>query len=160
MGLVTIDTYRIAAVEQLKVYADIIGIPVEVVMTPGNLKEALARLEDRDLVLIDTAGRSPSHKLHLNELKTFLDVVPDREVHLVLAATATRANLMKAVSSFAHVGIDRLLFTKIDEAATLGSVVSAAYASTCPISYLTVGQSVPDDLKEADSLDLARTALA
>lgn len=160
VGLITIDTYRIAAVEQLKVYADIIGIPVEVVMTPGNLKEALARLGDRDLVLIDTAGRSPSHKLHLNELKTFLDAVPEREVHLVLAATATRANLLKAIQSFSHVGVDRLVFTKIDEAATLGSVVSAAHASSAPISYLTVGQSVPDDLKQADPLDLARTVLA
>ncbi len=159
VGLVTIDTYRIAAVEQLKVYADIIGIPVEVVMTPGSLKEALAKLADRDVVLIDTAGRSPSHKLHLHELKTFLEAVGEREVHLVLAATASKANLLRAIESFAPVGVDRLLFTKIDEAATLGSVVSAAHAASAPISYLTVGQSVPDDLKEADALDLARTML-
>ena len=159
LGLVTIDTYRIAAVEQLKVYGDIIGIPVEVVMTPGALREAVNKMKNQELILVDTAGRSPSHKLHLNELRGFVEAVPSREVHLVLSATATRANLMKAIESFAQVGVDRLLVTKIDEAATLGAVVSAAHAAAKPLSYVTHGQSVPDDLREADALTLAKAML-
>ncbi|MBM3275717.1 MAG: AAA family ATPase, partial [Candidatus Sericytochromatia bacterium] len=121
VSLITIDTYRIAAVEQLKVYGDIIGIPVDVVMTPGALREAIGKMKDREIILIDTAGRSPSHKLHLNELRSFLEAVPDREVHLVLSATTTRANLVKAIESFSAAGLDRLLITKVDEAATLGA---------------------------------------
>lgn len=159
LGLVTIDTYRIAAVEQLKTYGDIIGIPVEVVMTPGALRDAVARMKGQEIILVDTAGRSPSHKLHLGELRGFVEALPAREVHLVLSATATRANLMKAIDSFAQVGVDRLLITKIDEAATLGAVVSAAHASSRPLSYITHGQSVPDDLREAEALYLARAML-
>ncbi|MEB3236424.1 MAG: flagellar biosynthesis protein FlhF [Candidatus Sericytochromatia bacterium] len=150
VGLITFDTYRVAAVDQLKVYGDIIGIPVEVVLTPGGLREALKRLDSRDLILIDTPGRSPSHKLHLSELRSFLDVAPEREVHLVLSAPTTRVNLMQAVESFRHVGVDRLLFTKTDEAVTMGAVFSVASAVGLPLSYVTVGQSVPDDLVVAD----------
>ncbi|MBM3266019.1 MAG: flagellar biosynthesis protein FlhF [Candidatus Sericytochromatia bacterium] len=159
VGLITIDTYRIAAVEQLKTYGDIIGIPVEVVQTPGALRDATARLADREVILVDTAGRSPSHKLHLNELRSFLEALPRREVHLVLSATATRANLLRAIESFSQVGVDRLLITKTDEAATLGSVVSAVQASGKPLSYMTHGQSVPDDLREADAKALAAAML-
>ncbi|MEB3298487.1 MAG: flagellar biosynthesis protein FlhF [Candidatus Sericytochromatia bacterium] len=146
VGLITFDTYRVAAVDQLKVYGDIIGVPVEVVLTPGGLREALKRLESRDLVLIDTPGRSPSHKLHLSELRSFLDVAPGREVHLVLAAPTTRINLVQAVESFSQVGVDRLLFTKMDEALTQGALISVANGVGLPLSYVTVGQAVPDDL--------------
>jgi flagellar biosynthesis protein FlhF len=159
VGLITIDTYRIAAVEQLKVYGDIIGIPVDVVMTPGALREAIGKMKDREIILVDTAGRSPSHKLHLNELRSFLEAVPDREVHLVLSATTTRANLVKAIESFSTAGLDRLLITKVDEAATLGAVVSAAHTSAKPLSYVTHGQSVPDDLRDADARYLAKAML-
>jgi len=159
VGLVTIDTYRIAAVEQLKVYGDIIGIPVEVVMTPGALREAIGKLSDREMILVDTAGRSPSHKLHLGELRGFLEAVGSREVHLVLSATATRANLLRAIESFSQVGLDRLLITKVDEAATLGAVVSALHNASKPLSYVTHGQSVPDDLRVAESLALAKAML-
>ncbi len=159
VGLITIDTYRIAAVEQLKTYGDIIGIPVDVVQTPGALRDATAKMHDREIILIDTAGRSPSHKLHLNELRSFLEALPKREVHLVLSATATRANLLKAIESFAQVGVDRLVITKMDEAANLGAVVSAAQASSKPLSYVTYGQSVPDDLREADARYLAKAML-
>ncbi|MBI6547041.1 MAG: flagellar biosynthesis protein FlhF, partial [Cyanobacteria bacterium NC_groundwater_1444_Ag_S-0.65um_54_12] len=155
IGLVTIDTYRIAAVEQLKVYGDIIGVPVEVVLTPGALREALHKMHDCDLVLLDTAGRSPSHKLHISELRSFVEGLDEREIHLVLAATASRVNLLRAIESFSLLGIDRLLFTKIDEAANLGALISVAHAADKPLSYITVGQSVPDDLQIAEARQLA-----
>ncbi len=159
VGLITIDTYRVAAVEQLRTYGDIIGIPVEVVLTPSALKQALDRFQNKDLVLIDTAGRSPTNRMHLNELKGFLDFPHPKEVHLVLSATTNRANLQKVVEAFTPVGIDRLAFTKIDESVAFGGLVSTAYALGKPLSYLTTGQSVPDDIREADPRAIAKSLI-
>ena len=156
VGLITIDTYRVAAVEQLKTYGDIIGIPVEVVVTPSALKEAIARFSTKDLILIDTAGRSPSNKMHLHELRGFLDFPHSKEVHLVLSATTNRSNLEKIVEVFSPVGVDRLIFTKIDESAAFGGLISIAQGVGLPISYLTTGQSVPDDIRIAESPAIAR----
>lgn len=159
VGLITIDTYRVAAVEQLRTYGDIIGIPVEVVLTPSALKQALDRFQSKDLVLIDTAGRSPSNRMHLNELKGFLDFPHPKEVHLVLSATTNRANLQKVVEAFSPVGIDRLAFTKIDESVAFGGLISTAYALGKPLSYLTTGQSVPDDIREAEPQAIAKALI-
>jgi len=159
VGLITIDTYRVAAVEQLRTYGDIIGIPVEVVLTPSALKQALDRFQSKDLVLIDTAGRSPSNRMHLNELKGFLDFPHPKEVHLVLSATTNRANLQKVVDAFTPVGIDRLAFTKIDESVAFGGLVSTAHALGKPLSYLTTGQSVPDDIREAEPQAIAKALI-
>ncbi|MNR86239.1 Flagellar biosynthesis protein FlhF [compost metagenome] len=159
VGLITIDTYRVAAVEQLRTYGDIIGIPVEVVLTPSALKQALDRFQNKDLVLIDTAGRSPSNRMHLNELKGFLDFPHPKEVHLVLSATTNRANLQKVVDAFTPVGIDRLAFTKIDESVAFGGLVSTAHALGKPLSYLTTGQSVPDDIREAEPQAIAKALI-
>jgi flagellar biosynthesis protein FlhF len=156
VGLITIDTYRVAAVEQLRTYGDIIGIPVEVVVTPNALRDAIARFSNKGVVLVDTAGRSPSNKMHLHELRGFLDVPQPREVHLVLSATTNRSNLQRITEAFSPVGVDRIIFTKIDESATFGAMVSTAHALGKPVSYLTTGQSVPDDIKPADALAIAR----
>ncbi len=159
VGLITIDTYRVAAVEQLRTYGDIIGIPVEVVLTPSALKQALDRFQNKDLVLIDTAGRSPTNRMHLNELKGFLDFPHPKEVHLVLSATTNRANLQKVVEAFDPVGIDRLAFTKIDESVAFGGLISTAHALGKPLSYLTTGQSVPDDIREAEPQAIAKSLI-
>lgn len=156
VGLITIDTYRVAAVEQLKTYGDIIGIPVEVVVTPSALKEAISRFASKDLILIDTAGRSPSNMMHLHELRGFLDFPHPKEVHLVLSATTNRSNLEKIAEVFAPVGVDHLIFTKIDESASFGALVGMAQSLSLPISYLTTGQSVPDDIRMAEETAIAR----
>lgn len=156
VGLITIDTYRVAAVEQLKTYGDIIGIPVEVVVTPSALKDAIARFASRDLIMIDTAGRSPSNKMHLHELRGFLDFPHAKEVHLVLSATTNRTNLEKMIEVFKPVGFDRVIFTKIDESASFGALVTAAQGVGVPVSYLTTGQSVPDDIRIAEPGAIAR----
>lgn len=156
VALITIDTYRVAAVEQLRTYGDIIGIPVEVVVTPGGLREAITRFSSMDVILIDTAGRSPSNRMHLHELKGFLDFPQAKEVHLVLSATTNLTNLARTSASFAPVGIDRLIFTKIDESASFGALVSTAHELGKPISYLTTGQSVPDDIRTAEPAAIAR----
>ncbi|MEB3328840.1 MAG: flagellar biosynthesis protein FlhF [Candidatus Sericytochromatia bacterium] len=156
MALLTIDTYRVAAIEQLKTYGDIIGLPVDVVLTPQSLKEALKTHQDKGLILIDTAGRSPYNRLHINELRSFLDVDPRVETHLVLSATTRLADLKQIVKHFASTGVDRLIFSKTDETDILGGVVSIAHETGLPVSYVTTGQSVPDDIMVAEGPALAR----
>jgi flagellar biosynthesis protein FlhF len=156
MALLTIDTYRVAAIEQLKTYGDIIGLPVDVVLTPQSLKEALKTHQDKGLILIDTAGRSPYNRLHINELRSFLDVDPRVETHLVLSATTRLADLKQIVKHFASTGVDRLIFSKTDETDILGGVISIAHETGLPVSYVTTGQSVPDDIMVAEGPALAR----
>lgn len=156
LALLTIDTYRVAAIEQLKTYGDIIGLPVEVVLTPQSLKEALKLHADKDLILIDTAGRSPYNRLHINELRSFLDVEPRVETHLVLSASTRLADLKQIVKNFASTGVDRLLFSKTDETDIVGGVISIAHETGLPVSYVTTGQSVPDDIQVAEGPGLAK----
>ncbi len=146
VGLITVDTYRVAAVEQLRTYADIIDLPMEVVATPREMREAVARLTDLDLVLLDTAGRSPRDEVQIQELKSMLGEAQPDEVHLVLSSTASIGSLLPTVSRFSEVGATALLFTKLDEATSLGHLVKLFRKSGLPVSYLTNGQNVPDDI--------------
>jgi flagellar biosynthesis protein FlhF len=159
VGLITVDTYRIAAVEQLRTYADIIDLPMEVVSTPRELRQAVARLEDLDLVLMDTAGRSPADEVRIQELKSMLAEARPDEVHLVLSSVASSSGLSKTAERFAEVGVTALLLTKLDEASSLGNLLPLLRTSTLPLSYLTDGQNVPEDIAPADSRRLARVML-
>lgn len=156
VGLVTIDTYRIAAVDQLKTYADIIDTPLEVVMSPAELPDALHRLSDCALVLIDTAGRSQFDAAKLADLKAFLDAAKPHETHLVLSGNSSRAVLMQAVERFGKLGIDRVIFTKLDEAVGIGTLLSVMQRINARLSYVTTGQDVPDDIEIGDGHVLAR----
>jgi flagellar biosynthesis protein FlhF len=156
LALFTIDTYRVAAIEQLKTYGDIIGLPVEVVVTPQGLRDGLKQHQGKQLILIDTAGRSPHNRMHLNELRSFLDFPADRETHLVLSSTTRLADLKQIVKNFAGTGIDRLIFTKTDETDCVGGIISIAHETGLPVSYITTGQSVPDDICVAESRGLSR----
>lgn len=158
-GLVTVDTYRIAAVEQLRTYAEIIDLPLAVANAPGEMRRAIADLGEVDLVLIDTAGRSPRDEVKIRELADFLAVVRPDEVHLVLSAVAGERSLRAAVDRFALVRADRLILTKLDEADGLGGVLSVLGQADRPVSYLTTGQAVPDDIEPADRSRLARLIL-
>jgi flagellar biosynthesis protein FlhF len=158
-GLVTVDTYRIAAVEQLRTYAEIINLPLAVVNAPGEMRRALDELGDVDLVLIDTAGRSPRDEVKIRELADFLAEARPDEVHLVLSAVAGERSLRAAVERFALVHADRLILTKLDEADGLGSVLGVLGQADRPVSYLTTGQAVPDDIEPADRRRLARLIL-
>lgn len=155
VGLITVDTYRIAAVEQLRTYADIIDLPMHVVSTPREMRDAVNSLSSMDLVLLDTAGRSPHDDVKIQELKSFLLEAAADEVHLVLSATAGAASLEKTAKQFAAVGTTHLLLTKLDEAAGLGHLLPLLSTRKLPLSYLTDGQSVPDDISPADAGRLA-----
>ena len=147
VGLITIDTHRVAAVEQLRTYAQIIDVPLEVVTVPAQLHTALDAMHDRDVILLDTAGRSQNDETRLTELKRFLDEVRPHEVHLVLSGTCSRHALLETVNRFGAVGVDRVIFTKLDEAVGFGAILSCLHQAKAGLSYLTAGQDVPDDIE-------------
>ena len=159
VGLITIDTYRIAAVDQLKKYADIIGAPLKVVGSPDDLREAVASMRECDFVLIDTAGRSPRDTLKLNELKTFLDAANPQEVHLVLSTVVGRESMELAIERFSAVRLDKMIFTKLDEASHVGTILSVIQRVGKPLSYVTTGQDVPADIEVARGRRLAQRIL-
>lgn len=159
VGLITVDTYRIAAVEQLKTYAEIIDLPLSVVNEPSDMSGALDELGAVDLVFIDTAGRSPRDEVRIRELAEFLRQARPDEIHLVLSAVAGQRSLRAAVDRFATVQVDRLILTKLDEADSLGGVLGVLGTTGRPVSYITTGQAVPDDIEPADRMRLARLIL-
>jgi flagellar biosynthesis protein FlhF len=159
VGLITLDTYRIAAVDQLRKYADIIGSPLRVVASPEDLKEAVAAMGDCDYILIDTAGRSPKDTLKINELGNFLAAVEPDEVHLVLSTTASQACVELAVERFSAVRVDKIILTKLDEAAHVGVVLNVARKVNKALSYVTTGQDVPDDIEVGRGNKLAQLIL-
>jgi flagellar biosynthesis protein FlhF len=159
VGLVTVDTYRIAAVEQLRTYAEIIDLPLVVAGAPGEVREAIDSLGAVDLVLIDTAGRSPRDEVKIRELTDFLAAARPDEIHLVLSATAGQRSLGAAVERFAVVRADRLILTKLDEADGLGGALAVISQANRPLSYITTGQAVPDDIEPADRRRLAALIL-
>jgi len=159
VGLITIDTYRIAAIDQLKKYADIIGSRLRVVSSPEDLRDAVESMNDCEYILIDTAGRSPNDTLKLHELKNFLASAAPDEVHLVLSSTCSEPSLDLAVARFGDVRIDRLIFTKLDEASDVGVVLNVLRKVGKPLSYVTTGQDVPDDIEIGNGRKLARMIL-
>lgn len=159
MGLVTVDTYRIAAVEQLRTYAEIIDLPMQIVTSPQEMQRAMEAFSGMDLVLIDTAGRSPRDELKIQELKQLLEAARVDEVHLVLSLTSGLKSLQSIVRNFAAADISSLILTKLDEADSLGSILSLNREVNLPVSYLTTGQNVPDDIEPAAHDRLARLIL-
>lgn len=155
VALVTIDTFRIAAVEQLKIYGEIMGLPVEVVLSPDQLQHALRRHRDKDLILIDTAGRSPRDSDRIAELHEFLNQDEQIENCLVLAAPTDERLQKKALESFGRLGISRLIFTKLDETDRCGALINLSTRCNLPLAYLTNGQQVPEDLLLADPDNVA-----
>lgn len=149
VGLITIDTYRIAAVEQLKTYSEIINLPIEVVYTAADFKRALQNLANKQLILIDTAGRSQKNKQQIRELKHFFNGRPLNETHLVLSANTKLEDLLETADSFKELNVNRLIFTKLDETNSLSNVVEVAERLQIPLSYVTTGQSVPEDIEVA-----------
>lgn len=160
VGLITVDTYRIAAVDQLRTYAEIIDLPMEVVSTPREMRQAVQRLQAQDLILMDTAGRSPRDEIKIQELKSFLTEAAADEVHLVLSSVVAAGTLKQTAERFASVGTTGLILTKLDEATGLGNLLPVLRTSKLPLSYVTNGQNVPDDIETADSGRLARLVLA
>ena len=154
VGLLTIDTYRIAAVEQLKAYAEIMDLPMQVVEEPKQMQAALNRLGDVDLVLIDTAGRSPRSDARIEQLVDLLNEAQPDETHLVLSATSNAPVAKSILDGFALARPTAAILTKLDESPLIAGVLSAITSSDTfpglPVSYLTHGQQVPEDIAIAN----------
>jgi len=155
VGLITIDTYRIAAVEQLRTYAQIINVPLEVVLTPAQLPGALERLRGCDVVLIDTAGRSQNDTIRLNELRCYLEQAKPHVVHLELSGTSSQQFVDEVLERFSTLGVDRVIFTKLDEAIGFGVILNSLQQAGARLSYVTTGQDVPDDIEVGDASRVA-----
>lgn len=160
VALITIDTYRIAAVEQLKVYGEIMNLPVDVVITPDQLERALLKHRDRDFILIDTAGRSPKDGFSIDELSTFLRPELNIEKHLVLSATTRESELIDTIERFSTLDIHGTIYTKIDECSQLGALLNVQIQNSKPISCLTNGQRVPEDMLEISPQRIAELIMS
>lgn len=159
VGLVTLDTYRIAAAEQLMVYGRIMEVETRVASTAAEYAAAVAGMSAADLILVDTVGRSPRDQDSLEELRRVLMAVPRTVCHLVLACPTRDADLHAAQEAFAAFDPQSLIFTKLDETRTYGPILNQVVKSGRPVSFLTNGQKVPDDLETATREGLARRLL-
>ncbi|PNR97385.1 flagellar biosynthesis protein FlhF [Petrotoga olearia] len=159
IALITIDTYRIAATDQLKTYADILGISLHICYTPSDLKIALESLLNFDVILIDTAGRSHKNNLQMGELKVFKDVVePDYNIMLISSNTNCE-DMMHIYDNFSFLKPNTLIFTKMDETSSFGQLFSFLEYSRLPLLGITNGQRVPEDLKFPSKEWLTRAAV-
>jgi len=157
--LATIDNYRIAAVEQLKIYGRIMNLPVEVARSPEQLREIFERHREADLILVDTAGRSPMDDMRQEELAAFLPPDLPVENHLVLSATTREGDNYTVIDRFAHLKLHGLVLTKLDECALLGQIANIGIQGGVPLSFLTNGQKVPEDLLAPDPRQIAKMIL-
>lgn len=149
VALVSLDTFRLGATEQLQIYGDLMNVPVEVAADRNEFLRILNRHRDKDLILIDTMGRNPRDDHYIEELQTIFSAAPNLETHLVQSVTAQENVFEHSLSQFKPVGIHRILLTKIDEGLQFGHLYNIAVRHRIPFSYFTNGQRVPEDIETA-----------
>lgn len=159
VALITLDTYRISAADQLRTFADIMDIPLSVVFSDAEMKEAVDKYRERDIIFVDTAGCSPFNREQMVDLERFVKVTQPDDIMLVLSVTTDSDDLLNIYHHFKSVGVDKIIFTKLDEAITYGQMLNVVYEIRKPIAYVTTGQNVPDDIEVPDSTCLARMFL-
>lgn len=147
VGLITIDTYRIGAVEQLRTYAEIMNIPFKVVITLKEMEIAVEELKDCDVILIDTTGRSSKNAMQLSELRAFTQKVNPDHVMLVISGTTKNRDIKVILEGYKDLLYEKLIITKLDETSAYGCIFNIINISKKPIAYITTGQNVPDDIK-------------
>ena len=149
VGLITSDTYRIAAVEQLRTYSEILGLPLKVIYEPGEINDALQSLKDKDVILIDTAGRNHKLEEQLEETKILISNVPNPEILIVISATTSYKDIRSIIQSYGFIKDFKLIFTKLDESTTVGNILNTKVFTGKDLAYFTTGQIVPDDIEIA-----------
>ena len=155
VGLISADTYRIGAIEQLRTFAGIADIQMDVVYKPSEVGPALRKFKGKDLVFLDTVGRSQRSKKELYDLAKFVFAAEPDETHLVLNASTNVKTCEEIIEQFKVVKPNRLIFSKLDEAATYGPMLSIIHRHNLPLSYVTTGQAVPDDIRQVQASQLA-----
>ncbi len=162
VAMLTADTYRIAATDQLETYAKILNVPFKVVYTPEEIKTAVKDFEDYDLILVDTAGHSHQNEKQLSDTKKLTDSIEDgeqKEIFLVLSATTKYRDLLRIVDSYKEIPGYKLIFTKLDETTYYGNILNIRMYTDADLSYLTCGQNVPDDIEKIDSQKIVKQLL-
>lgn len=150
VGLITADTYRIAAVEQLKTYSEILSIPLNVIYEPSEIQSSIDNYKNKDFILIDTAGRNHKDRELLGELKQLISYTDSPEVFLLVSLTTGYKDLVSLVESYKFLKDYKLIFTKLDETSYFGNILNIKVLTSKPLSYVTTGQSVPDDIEVAN----------
>ena len=151
VALLTTDTYRIAAAEQLRTYADILEVPFRVIYTVEEIDNSLRDFKDYDYIFVDTAGHSHKNeiqKANMNEFIHSVDGKVEKEAYLVLSATTKYRDLLSIADSYSEMTEYKLIFTKLDETVTLGNLLNLKLYTGAPLSYVTCGQNVPDDIEQ------------
>ncbi|AQR96944.1 flagellar biosynthesis protein FlhF [Clostridium saccharoperbutylacetonicum] len=146
VGLITVDTYRIGAIEQLKTYAEIMNIPFKVVITMKEMEEAIEAMKECDVILIDTTGRSSKNAMQISELRAFVQKANPDHVDMVISATTKNSDIKSILKGYAELDFDNIIITKLDETTVYGSLYNIAKLSNKPVSFITIGQNVPDDI--------------
>ena len=159
VGLITADTYRIAAVEQLKTYSEIMGTPITVIYSPKEMKDAIKKNSDAELILIDTPGKSHRNKKHFDEIKEIYRAAEPDETYLLISATTKPKDCKDIINAYSFVDNYKLIFTKVDETSSLGVLLNVRELTGKPLSYVTTGQSVPDDIEIADVESISKKLL-
>lgn len=161
VAMLTSDTYRIAAVEQLRTYANILGVPMKVIYTEDEIAEAREEFKDYDVILIDTAGRSHKNREQRDDIEKLIRSVneEDREVYLVLSATTKYKDLIRITECYSEITNYRLIFTKLDETISVGNIFNIKMLTNADLSYTTYGQNVPDDIGKIDTQETAKKLL-
>ncbi|WP_339300686.1 flagellar biosynthesis protein FlhF [Paenibacillus sp. FSL R5-0623] len=159
VGFITSDTYRISAVEQLRTYASILNVPLEVVQSPGDTQRAISRLENCDLIFMDTAGRNYRNELLVSELQSLLAPVENSETFLVMSMTSKSADMVQITEHFSKYGLDKVIFTKMDETGSCGPLFNLLHRFPLKLAYVANGQNVPDDLLKPDEDSLSKQLL-
>jgi flagellar biosynthesis protein FlhF len=147
VGLITIDTYRIGAVEQLRTYAEIMNIPFKVVITIKEMEEAIKEMEGLDVVLIDTTGRSSKNSMQISELRAFVQKAEPNHTLMVISSTTKNADITTILNGYKKLYYDKVVITKLDETTTYGAIHTILKESEKPLAYVTTGQNVPDDIR-------------
>ncbi|MFK9090593.1 flagellar biosynthesis protein FlhF [Bacillus salipaludis] len=159
VAMITTDVYRIAAVEQLKTYAGILNVPLEVVRTKDELEKALTKLAHYDLIYMDTTGRNYKEVKYRESINEFLNHPLESDNYLVLSLTTKFEDLQILLNEFRESPVQKLIFTKFDETTSYGSIINVAYKYPFQLAYITIGQSVPEDITAIDATQLARYLL-
>ncbi|RFU71304.1 flagellar biosynthesis protein FlhF [Peribacillus saganii] len=159
VAFITTDTYRIAAIDQLKTYAKILNVPIEVAYNLEDFKKAAEKFAHYDTVFIDTAGRNFRNQNYVRDLKEIIDFERDMETYLVLALTAKLTDMEEIYRQFSIIPVKQVIFTKADETASYGSMVNFIHRNSAGVAYLTNGQNVPDDILEATPQSIIKTVL-
>ncbi|BCJ95227.1 flagellar biosynthesis regulator FlhF [Anaerocolumna cellulosilytica] len=161
IAMLTSDTYRIAAVEQLRTYANILSVPMKVIYTEEEIIEAKKELNDYDIVLVDTAGRSHKNREQRDDLEKLIHTVEEeeREIYLVLSATTKYKDLTRITECYSEITNYRLIFTKLDETISVGNILNIKMLTSADLSYAAYGQNVPDDISKIDTQETAKKLL-